>query len=94
MKLAAVTKDPRNAEKLCAGGFTEADYNQAYAEWCYLTKYNSDSDSEFNAEEYAAAHPNRNYTENPNAAYGLGDVDELDLAEIEPENESDVEFDS
>ena len=73
-EVAAVTKDPRNAEKLCAGGFTEADYNQAYAEWCDLTKYNSDSDSELYAEEYAAAHPDRKYNENPNAAYGLGDV--------------------
>ena len=47
----------------------------------FVRQCNSETDSEFNAEEFAASHPNRNFNDSPNA--DVEKVDELDLAEIE-----------
>jgi hypothetical protein len=67
----------------CSLGFTEADWNSAYADWCQLANYNSAEDSEFDFEGIQARNPRRNYLANTNGV--VGEVDELDLAEIEPE---------
>jgi hypothetical protein len=52
-----VERDPNNKERLCSRGFTEADWNAAYADWVAAAQYHSDSDSEFDVEEIQARYP-------------------------------------
>ena len=66
---------------VCCRGFSEADWNAAYAAWCNAVQYNEESDADFDP----AVHiKNQKQSENVNGF--LGEVDELDLFEIEPDN--------
>ena len=74
---------PGNPQKvfICSRGFTEADWNTAYSAWCDAVHYHEESDSDFNESDF----PKKKGKSAENANGVLGEVDELDLVELEPE---------
>ena len=68
---------------LCARGFTEAEWNDAFKQWVDLSSYCEDDDSDFDLDDYLAS-KKRKFEGNVNGV--LGEVDELDLVAIEPES--------
>ena len=66
---------------ICARGFTEAEWNNAYAAWVTATSYDEDEDEEFDPDVDCPKEKARSLVVNG----VMGEVDELDLFDVEPE---------